>query len=817
MQIEIKGRTTMLVSTRNKRILAHAVTVSCLLLAALPCYAGVVFEESFNSQADWNVNNTYTTECAGDCTTAPTNWSNYRTVPGTSALTNPTGSIQKLPGALPDHGAGSGKAYIIYNQSVAGVNWPGDSTLVKTLSQDYPEIYVRMWIRTQANWKTVASAQSKVFRSYHWDRTGNVFEFFSTGTVNPAYIWDWSTNSSNNASFMDAYRCDPQETNYYCTASGVPAYQLNDYFYAWGSGGATTKYADAQWHRYDFHLKMNDIGKNNGIMEWWWDGTLMESRTDAQWKAASGSSSAVGWNTIAIGGNSNNTFSGSTPADQWYAIDDLVVSTTAIPADYVIGGGTTVDTTAPTTSISSPANNATVSGTVSVTANASDNVGVARVEYYVNGSLKSTDTSAPYLYAWDTSSVTAGSYTLMTKAYDAAGNSGQSANIGVTVVKDTTPPTVTLSNPVNNAILSGTATLAANASDNIGVSRVEFYSNGTLVSATNVTPYSYSWNTTSVANGAYTLTAKAYDASNNIGQSSNISVTVNNGSVDTTAPTVAVASPAAGSTVSGTVNVAASVSDNVGVTKVEYYVNGGLDNTVTAAPFSYSVPTTVAHNGSYTLYAKAYDAAGNVKQSATISFSINNTVTDTTLPTVSISAPAANATVSGTVSITATASDNIGVSKVEFYVNNALKGTDTASPYAYSWDTKSVVNGTYSLTTKAYDAAGNVKTSVARSVIVKNSVTTDTTAPTVSISSPAAGSTVKGTLNFAVSATDNVGVKKVEYYFNGGLGNTITAAPFSYSVPTTVALNGSYTMYAKAYDAAGNVKQSATISFTIKN
>jgi len=96
---------------------------------------------------------------------------------------------------------------------------------------------------------------------------------------------------------------------------------------------------------------------------------------------------------------------------------------------------------------------------------------------------------------------------------------------------------------------------------------------------------------------------------------------------------------------------------------------------------------------------------------------------DTTPPTVSITAPANGATVSGTVSVTASASDNVGVTKVEFYLDGALKSTDTTSLYSWSWDSTSVANGTHSLTAKAYDAANNAGTSSAVSVTVSNTAT----------------------------------------------------------------------------------------------
>jgi subtilisin family serine protease len=91
------------------------------------------------------------------------------------------------------------------------------------------------------------------------------------------------------------------------------------------------------------------------------------------------------------------------------------------------------DTTPPTTSITSPAGGATVGGTVTVSANAADNVGVSRVELFVDGALTGSDTSSPYAVAWNTTTAPNGSHSLQTKAYDAAGNVGSSAVVAVTV------------------------------------------------------------------------------------------------------------------------------------------------------------------------------------------------------------------------------------------------------------------------------------------------------------------------------------------------------------------------------------------------
>jgi hypothetical protein len=186
---------------------------------------------------------------------------------------------------------------------------------------------------------------------------------------------------------------------------------------------------------------------------------------------------------------------------------------------------------------------------------------------------------------------------------------------------------------------------------------------------------------------------------------------------DTTAPATAVTAPAAGATVSGTVTVTASATDAVGVTRVELFVDGTLFGTDTASPWSWSWNTTGAANGGHSLSTRAYDAAGNVGTSATVGVTVAN---DTTPPVTALTAPAAGATVSGTVSVTASATDASGVTRVELWLDGALLGTDTTSPYAWSWNTTTAANGSHSLQTRAYDAAGNSGVSTAHAVTVSN-------------------------------------------------------------------------------------------------
>jgi hypothetical protein len=195
--------------------------------------------------------------------------------------------------------------------------------------------------------------------------------------------------------------------------------------------------------------------------------------------------------------------------------------------------------------------------------------------------------------------------------------------------------------------------------------------------------------------------------------------------------------------------------------------------------------------------------------------------TDTVAPTVSISAPAAGATVSGTVNLTASAADNVGVSSVQFQLDGLnLGAAATFSPYTTSWNTTTATNGAHTLTAIAKDASGNATTSTPVTVTVSNGAAAgDTTAPTVSISAPANGATVSGRA-VAVSATaaDNVGVSSVQFNLDGApLGAAVTAAPYTTTWNTTRTTNGPHTLTAVASDLAGNTTTSATVTVTVSN
>ncbi|HMF95572.1 MAG TPA: Ig-like domain-containing protein [Vicinamibacterales bacterium] len=384
------------------------------------------------------------------------------------------------------------------------------------------------------------------------------------------------------------------------------------------------------------------------------------------------------------------------------------------------------DVTPPTVSMTAPASGATVSGkTVMVSATASDNVGVSSVQFKLDGAnLGAADTASPYTMTWDSTTVANGSHTFTAVASDAAGNTTTATAVTVTVNNDTTPPTVSITAPTGGSTVSGSATVSANASDDVGVVGVQFKLDGANLGAeVTAAPYNVSWNTTTAANGTHALTAVARDAAGNSTTSAPVSVTVSN--VDSTPPTVSITAPANGATVAGTnVTVSATASDNVAVVGVQFLLDGtNLGPEDTATPYSTAWNTATAANGVHSLTARARDGAGNVTTSAAVTVTVSN---DVTAPTVSMTAPAAGATVTGTaVTVSATASDNVGVAGVQFLLDGAAVGAEvTAAPYQIAWNSTSASNGSHTLSARARDAAGNQTTSAGVTVTVSNTPST---------------------------------------------------------------------------------------------
>ncbi|NTW27476.1 MAG: hypothetical protein HGA36_04075 [Candidatus Moranbacteria bacterium] len=408
----------------NKNLFKIFFTLAVFLILPNFAKAEVIFEDNFDAQSDWQPKPAgLIDDCfpggtaAHDFTDAtdpyntPSNWSFFRS---TGIWYGPTYQETIRITDHAGHGVGSadgnGKSFIVYNEAhigASGDGWGADGMLSKLFDQDYPELYARIWLRTQADWKWANNNDMliKMFRIKHFDRSGSIFLNFTGGNNSPLFLWQFKHSNSWGTRWVNSITCDPQATDYYCTTnvSGDHLFVAGDMNVEPNSPGMV---ADTAWHQLDFHLKMNtyeptnqaciDNGLggwcSNGIYQFSYDGVMGENHSDVAWKRT-GSDESVGWNTVDLGGNAFNNYNNewvtnhayniddivvqnsytfkvvqahlsgelnrpgfttnaywqntgliSGQKEQWYAMDDVVVSTTAIPEDYVIGG---IDVIAP--------------------------------------------------------------------------------------------------------------------------------------------------------------------------------------------------------------------------------------------------------------------------------------------------------------------------------------------------------------------------------------------------------------------------------------------------------------------------------------
>jgi hypothetical protein len=281
--------------------------------------------------------------------------------------------------------------------------------------------------------------------------------------------------------------------------------------------------------------------------------------------------------------------------------------------------------------------------------------------------------------------------------------------------RDRSAPTLAVSGvqqtTASALVVSGTA------SDNVGVTQVEVsVDGGAYQAAQGTTSWSFTVDTSKLAAGSHTATARALDAAGNSAAASVVFPV--SGPADTTPPTASIAAPTANSSVSGTVTVAGTASDDTQVAKVELSVDGGPYQAAQGtASWSAAVDTSGYPNGSHTLKARATDPSGNVGLTSETVVVSN----DLAPPSVAVTAPAAGATVSGSVPVSGTAADDVSLAKVELSVDG---GGYQAAQGTTSWtstvDSTKLANGSHTLTARATDGAGKTSTA-AVTVSVSNS------------------------------------------------------------------------------------------------
>ena len=455
------------------------------------------------------------------------------------------------------------------------------------------------------------------------------------------------------------------------------------------------------------------------------------------------------------------------------------------------------DNQAPSVALTAPADGAGVSGNVTIAASASDDVGVSKVELFVDGKLLETDTSSPYAVSWDTSVAANGTHSILAKAFDAAGNVGTSDTILVTVsdgVEDTTPPTAKLTFPAPGDTVYGTITLAAAASDDFGVTAVEFFvdgaSLGTGTPSQEAGPWTLTWNTETVSSGSHTITVLAYDAKGNVGESGDTSIIVDQNvlALDETFSDRdgnGDAYDAAGW--SGSFVLA---SDNhtvgpAGSQSAHGYASSGINCITGTKSKSMSRSVSLSDNPQLT-YRRKLDLKAAINTGTTAAFAVKVNGTKVDGKSVTYANHGESSWTERAVDLSAYANQSVTLTfETSAYSNICME------VYAKAWIDDIEI--------------GNPQRDA------------DASAPVANITAPAGGASISGAVDITASASDDTGVAKVELYVDGNLVAADTSAPYSYTWNTLDIEDGVHHIMAKAYDAAGNVGSDNDTSVTVSN
>jgi hypothetical protein len=302
--------------------------------------------------------------------------------------------------------------------------------------------------------------------------------------------------------------------------------------------------------------------------------------------------------------------------------------------------------------------------------------------------------------------------------------------------------------------------------------------------------------------GSYSVTAGVFDGVLNSSPQV-FTWTVSPGAADTTAPLISIVTPTPNSSyISTTTNVSlgGTASDGVGVTAVTW-ANSRGGSGVASGTTNWSVPTIGLQDGTNVITMTARDGAGNV---GTDVLTVTYSAPDVTPPTVTISGPTSAATwtsTSSVLTISGTASDNVGVTQVTWATDRGGAGTASGTT---NWSASGVAlqSGANVVTVTARDAAGKQSTDT----LTVTYTPPDTTAPSISILGPTSASsypTTSSVVTLGGTSSDNMGVTAVTWANDRG-GSGFSSGTTSWSIPSVSLQGGTNVITVTAQDAAGN-------------
>lgn len=456
--------------------------------------------------------------------------------------------------------------------------------------------------------------------------------------------------------------------------------------------------------------------------------------------------------------------------------------------------GPSLDDRPPTVSWVTPLAGSTITGVVNLEASANDDRRVASVEFLDGAASIGTTAAQPFVLSWQTSGVANGTHKLIVRATDDAGQTGE-ASLSVIIdnggVNGDEPPTVRIIAPVADAEVCGTVQIEAAASDDDAVAQVVFSVDDLQVGASSADPFRTAWDTTQAAAGTHVITARATDSAGQVAQHAiQVEVRGAGGASCDTAPTVRITSPSTRFTGEAMVPIAAEASDDVGVVRVEFFVDNARFAEDDMVPYEAIWDASSFAEGPHTIKALAYDTGAQ-----TAEHTIQLTV-DRAPPSVRITAPGDGAVVDvGLVDVSVDATDAYGIDRVVVAVDGGPEMDVAMAPYVVQLS--GLALGQHTLAVHAWDLAGHRSATVQQTLVVDGP-------PTVRITSPASGAMIEGLATFEIDATDDRGVTRVDVLVDGASVGSTSTAPFAVLWQTGAATLGAHAVQAVAHDDFGH-------------
>lgn len=486
--------------------------------------------------------------------------------------------------------------------------------------------------------------------------------------------------------------------------------------------------------------------------------------------------------------------------------------------------------------------------TASIIADLGGATDVAFVEFLVNGKLVLTRRSAPFTFSLPVTADLGTTVSVTARATDQSGNVGPFQTLALAVQPDAPPTAAIIAPPAGATAGSGQPLgVTVRAADDFGVVQISLQATGALnaLITTPVVPASTSRDASfnlvvpasAVPGSTIVLRASATDTRGQTSPVASIALVVG----DSTGPTVRIVSPEPGATVTpgDTVSVLVSATDNGQVASLSLDAAGAATfsesravsppQPAVAATFQVPVPVTATANQFLNLTARAQDTAGNTTPAG-----LSLRVRDVVPPTVVLATidGASTVTAGRSVSVRATATDNVAVTEVDFQTEGAATQTRStmvsppASPatvdFTFTVPVTAADGSTVTVHARARDGAGNVSTDATLALVVA----ADRAPPVVTILAPADGTQIGlgQNLTLKVRATDNVAVSQIAYTATGAVTSSEARAvtppttpaevSFTLSVPAGTA-PGNITLTVVARDQAGNESAPAATSVTL--